>query len=501
MSSTGPMKKEISIIHTNHFLDCLREIKGEEGASLLLSKLIENPEFLVENEKTGKIVPVYLEYLKNPNNWVSNDFSLKTFEEAAKILGGSRPIYGMGRMLVKRKMGGARGPIIKLLLTSGPEILLKKMTKENRIINRTKDYKLISLEKNRAVVRLCYFPGVKFHKNICDYNLGSFTEVFRRVSSNSKVIETKCVQSGHSYCEFTITWESKNIYQRLLDITIRRYRILSEMRKELEAEHERSLDLVFNLEKRVKERTAELKKRNEEIEKAYKEIKHLSDAKSLFLADASHELRTPLAVFKGNIEMLKNLNLEKSESREVLDLVDDTTDRMTKLVSNLITLAAADYRKNSLNMTMVSLTDVMRKVCKQLENMAFSKNIELKNYIEQKINVIGNEDKLVEMIMNIVENAIKYTHCGGSVVVSLCKKDKEALVKISDTGIGIPKEYTSKIFDRFYRVDKSRSREVGGAGLGLSICKWITQVHQGKIGVESKEGKGSEFYVKLPALE
>jgi hypothetical protein len=149
--------------------------------------------------------------------------------------------------------------------------------------------------------------------------------------------------------------------------------------------------------------------------------------------------------------------------------------------------------------TQVELGTLAFEVYKQAKVLA--QDVELKLGAIEAVRVRGDEDRLKQLLLNLVTNAIKYTPAGGHVMVSVTQKDGFAFVKVSDTGIGIPKEDLEHIFDRFYRVDKARSRQMGGTGLGLSIASWIAEAHKGRIWAESVEGKGSVFTLQLPSLD
>jgi signal transduction histidine kinase len=188
---------------------------------------------------------------------------------------------------------------------------------------------------------------------------------------------------------------------------------------------------------------------------------------------------------------------------------------MSQIVEDLLLLSKADTGQIELNKGDINLTELISEVVAQMDVLARSKGLDLSaSNNHHDIHIFGDALRIREMLINLIENGVKYTEEGGSVCISLQKefppagrhlsdrleKQRESFIKIivSDTGIGISKEDQEKIFNRFFRVDKARSREQGGSGLGLSICKWIVEAHQGGIEVESELGKGSSFIVKLP---
>lgn len=188
---------------------------------------------------------------------------------------------------------------------------------------------------------------------------------------------------------------------------------------------------------------------------------------------------------------------------------------MSQIVDDLLFLAKADIGEVRLNNEAIRLTDILKEVAEQMRFLSYSKNIRIEtSNLDQEVHILGDALRIRELFINLIENGIKYTEGGGTITIRLSNNsfsppnhpssgDREELLEsvkvvVSDTGIGIAKEDQERIFDRFYRVDKARSREQGGSGLGLSICKWIAEAHQGAIYVESEVGRGSSFIVKLP---
>jgi signal transduction histidine kinase len=218
-------------------------------------------------------------------------------------------------------------------------------------------------------------------------------------------------------------------------------------------------------------------------------------ARQRFLADASHELRTPLTTIRGNMDLMRRMGAAQPE---ILDDVQDELERMTRLVDDLLLLARADTGGLPLYRQPVELDDIFLDVYRQVQGI--EPPVQLTIMEVDQVYVLGDSDRLKQLFLNLVDNAIKYTPAGGEVFMSLSKKDGMALVEIQDNGVGIPVEDLPRIFDRFYRVDKARTRNPGGSGLGLSIARWIAVAHGGNIYVESSVGKGSTFSVSLPIL-
>ncbi|MFQ6041967.1 MAG: sensor histidine kinase, partial [Candidatus Poribacteria bacterium] len=217
-------------------------------------------------------------------------------------------------------------------------------------------------------------------------------------------------------------------------------------------------------------------------------------------ADASHELRTPLTVMRGQTEVTLRRKRPDEEYRQVLESNLEEMEWMSRIVENLLTLSRADAGEIQLEVRPVQLEQLLSDAYEECKALALSKNIEVFLDKAEEVAVPGDELKLRQLLLNLIDNAVKYTPEGGRVRLSLKKDGKFARLQVTDTGIGISQEDLPRIFDRFFRVDKARSREMGGSGLGLSIVQWIINAHQGRIEVDSKLGEGSCFTVWLPFL-
>jgi signal transduction histidine kinase len=179
--------------------------------------------------------------------------------------------------------------------------------------------------------------------------------------------------------------------------------------------------------------------------------------------------------------------------------MDSEVKRMTRMVGDLLMLAQADSGRLPLNDTRVELASLVLEVFQQAKVLA--KDVEIRLSTLEPVSVRGDPDRLRQLVLNLTTNAIKYTPAGGHVILKVTEEDGYAFIRVQDTGIGIPREDIEHIFDRFYRVDRARSRQLGGAGLGLSIVRWIVEAHRGKIWVESEVNQGSTFIVQLPSLD
>ena len=233
---------------------------------------------------------------------------------------------------------------------------------------------------------------------------------------------------------------------------------------------------------------------NETLER----LEHIFTSQQRFLADVSHELRTPLTVIKGNADLMRRMNQVDEES---LSGIEDEADRLTRLVGNLLLEAQAESGKLPLHFAPLELDTLLLEVFKEMRVLARDR-VRIKLTEIDQIMVNGDRDRLKQVLINLVSNAIKYTGQGGEVYLSLGRVGDTARMIVRDTGQGISPQDLPHIFERFYRAEKSRSRsKVGGFGLGLSIAHWIVEHHGGRIEVDSTEGQGTTFCIYLPTAK
>jgi heavy metal sensor kinase len=219
-----------------------------------------------------------------------------------------------------------------------------------------------------------------------------------------------------------------------------------------------------------------------------------------FIADASHELRTPLAVLRGETEVALSKTRTIDAYQDSLSLIKDEAERLSRIVEDLFILARQPLdAPTALMKEPLSLNEVVRDCARAAQVLAVRKGVRLKTENDAASIVLnGDEELLNRMILNLLDNAVKYTLAGGEISIALMRQNQNARIIVRDTGIGIPTVDQQHVFDRFYRVDKARSRALGGAGLGLSIVRWIVDAHGGRINIQSTPGKGSAFTVELP---
>ncbi|ASA20331.1 two-component system histidine kinase PnpS [Paenibacillus donghaensis] len=237
------------------------------------------------------------------------------------------------------------------------------------------------------------------------------------------------------------------------------------------------------------------------------EIRRLEKMRSEFVANVSHELKTPVAAVKGFAETLLGGGVtDEKTARSFLQIIYDENERLNRLIGDILELSKIESKRVQLDCSPVHLIDFFDSVLGTISKVAEKKNISLSAEVPEELFIEGDEDKLRQIFMNLLSNAINYTHEGGSVKVSVINRVKpdgtETVVfTVSDTGMGIPRKDLPRIFERFYRVDKARSRSSGGTGLGLSIVKHLVELHRGAISVQSELGIGSSFILELPLLQ
>jgi len=233
------------------------------------------------------------------------------------------------------------------------------------------------------------------------------------------------------------------------------------------------------------------------------ELRRLEQMRSEFVANVSHELRTPLTSIRGFVETLLEGALgDEKIARRFLTIINSEAQRLQRLIEDLLTLSRLEHQKPEKVVKGASLPHTLNRVLEVVGPLAKDKGVELKAELPSDLPLLKfPENFLEQVLLNLLDNGIKYTPGGGSVTVSARREGSKVRVEVRDTGIGIPEESLPRIFERFYRVDKARSRELGGTGLGLSIVKHMVESHGGTVGVHSRVGEGSLFYFILPVAE
>ena len=234
---------------------------------------------------------------------------------------------------------------------------------------------------------------------------------------------------------------------------------------------------------------------------AMKPVREAYERQRQFAADASHELRTPLAVVLASADLLRSdTSITSPFLKQVIEDVRDEVKKMTKLVSDLLTVARTDGRANQLKPVRMDLVAAAQQTVRIMRPFAEKKDIVIEEIFPKYVEIYADEQKIRQLILILVDNAVKYTPDQGCVSLRVLPEDKGYVqFSVSDSGIGIAPEDQERVFDRFYRVDKARSRRMGGNGLGLAIAQEIAAAHDGTISVESELGKGTTFHVRFKA--
>lgn len=228
-------------------------------------------------------------------------------------------------------------------------------------------------------------------------------------------------------------------------------------------------------------------------------LKKLEQIRTEFVSNVTHELKTPLTSIKGFIETLKNGAIENREiAYSFLDIIDIEAERLTILINDILNLSEIETKQQDTNISSYMASDVVNEVIPMLEEVAARKDVKIHWNIDNSAKMQVNKDRIKQLLINIIDNAVKYNYENGEIFVNVARSVSGIEIRIKDTGIGIAEENLTRIFERFYRVDKGRSRSMGGTGLGLSIVKHIVNLYNGTIKINSTVGKGTEFIINLP---
>lgn len=229
------------------------------------------------------------------------------------------------------------------------------------------------------------------------------------------------------------------------------------------------------------------------------EARNFDQMRSEFVGNVSHELRTPLTSIKGFVETLLDGALANTDTcRRFLSIIDTETERLNRLIEDLLTLSSIESKERRVKPVPVSLVRVIRNVTNIMSPQISEKRLHVEFiYTDGLEPVMGDEDLIGQVFINLLDNAIKYSPRGGKIIIRSRRREHRVVTTIRDTGMGIPRESISRIFERFYRVDKARSRRQGGTGLGLAIVKHIVESHGGEVFVDSEIGKGATFGVSF----
>jgi two-component system, OmpR family, phosphate regulon sensor histidine kinase PhoR len=337
-------------------------------------------------------------------------------------------------------------------------------------------------------------------------SLREVTERQTRLEAILKSMDSGVIAIDKNYRVIIINPYAKAIFginkdiigQNLMDI-IRNFELENIFKKNSEEYTE--IKLIWPKERNLRIRTADIVNDNEligtvAVVQDISDIKRLENIRSQFVANVSHELKTPLTSIKGFAETLKIV--EDPEKRDkFLDIINDEAERLTRLINDILTLSSIEQHRDVKNEA-IDVSEVVQDVCYLMKKSADNKNIKLQTVIKRDVKLMGDRDHFMQMLINLVDNAIKYSEDNDQVTIGTDIIDDNQLIWVEDTGVGMSKEHLGRIFERFYRIDKARSRAQGGTGLGLAIVKHIVLGLGGNIDVASELGRGTKFTVTIP---
>ena len=229
-------------------------------------------------------------------------------------------------------------------------------------------------------------------------------------------------------------------------------------------------------------------------------LKQADEIRRDFVANVSHELRTPLSIFHGNLEtLLEAGDLDQNEVRHIYGVMKRHSDRLNLLVNDLLSLARLESKEANLQLSQINVRDFLEKVTRDWAKRLAAKNLQLELQVPADFPAVRvDERRLEEVVHNLLDNAVNYSHENGRILIHAATLDREVALSVRDDGVGIAPADLPRVFERFYRADRARSRELGGTGLGLSIVKHIAQLHGGRVEAESLVGQGTTIRVILP---
>lgn len=236
----------------------------------------------------------------------------------------------------------------------------------------------------------------------------------------------------------------------------------------------------------------------------FRDVTHVQELERLrsdFVANVSHELRTPLTSIKGYAQALRDEGYEEKENnKRFLDIIEIEADRLNILINDLMELSKIENKGEDIDISEHAFADIVKETAALVSISAKIKNVQINLDIQEDMRILANKDRIKQLLLNLMDNGIKYNKNGGELNVSSAMHNGMLKLTVSDNGVGIDKEDMGRLFERFYRIDKSRSKELGGTGLGLSIVKHIAELYGGSVTATSDKGEGTEFVVMLPII-
>ena len=276
-----------------------------------------------------------------------------------------------------------------------------------------------------------------------------------------------------------------NTYSRRLN------RIMASMRVIREGDYSHKVDLGGN---------DELTILGNEFNELAEKLQNSEQKRSRFVSDASHELKTPLASIKLLTDSILQYDMDPETIREFVGDIGSEAERLNRMTEKLLTLTRSEGASGQ-ELEIIYLAPTVRRVARMLKSNARQAGVTIRLELEQDSTILILEDDLYQIVFNLMENGIKYNQPGGSLTVTLHRQEDNVVLEVSDTGMGIPADAIDHVFERFYRVDKARSRQTGGSGLGLAIVRGIVHRNRGEITLTSQLGKGTTFRVTFPAFD
>lgn len=367
------------------------------------------------------------------------------------------------------------------------DIRVKKITKDEI-------GKLAATFNDMADKMLTYLNAAKDKENKLSAILKSMDSGVIAVDNNYKLIMI------NPYAE-EIFGIKKNIIGHNFMDSIRNFEFEDILMKSQNGEGSTEIRLEWPRERELKVKVADIIDGNKILGKVavlqdITDIKKLENIRSQFVANVSHELKTPLTSIKGFAETLKEVD-DNTTKEKFLDIINDEAERLTRLINDILILSSIENAEEII-LEPVNLNREINNVYNLMKNIADKKNIKI-NIVGEEIECIySDKDRIKQMMINLIDNAIKYSEPNTSIIISKSEKNNNIILSVKDEGVGISREHLDRLFERFYRVDKARSRNQGGTGLGLAIVKHIVIGFNGTIDVESELGKGSKFTIIIP---
>lgn len=367
------------------------------------------------------------------------------------------------------------------------DIRVKKITKDEI-------GKLAATFNDMADKMQTYLNAAKDKENKLSAILKSMDSGVIAVDNNYKLIMI------NPYAEEIFGIKKNIIGQNFMD-SIRNFEFEDILMKSQNEEVSTEIRLEWPRERELKVKVADIIDGNKILGKVavlqdITDIKKLENIRSQFVANVSHEIKTPLTSIKGFAETLKEVD-DNTTKEKFLDIINDEAERLTRLINDILTLSNIESGEEII-LEPVNINKEINNVYNLMKNIADRKNIKINIVGEEVEDLYSDKDRIKQMMINLIDNAIKYSEPDTNIIISKSEKNNNIILSVKDEGVGISREHLDRLFERFYRVDKARSRSQGGTGLGLAIVKHIVIGFNGTIDVESELGKGSKFTIVIP---